>query len=530
MRPGELALEFGAAPGLDAARCAAAVAPLAAAPGAVRIGYDLKTTAFTLARHGVTLGGDLFDVQIASYVLDPGRRPPGVAALAEEAFGVHARADLDMATALGWQATWLLRLHPVLAARLAEHGVASLFHSVEMPLVPVLAAMETCGVRLDVERLATIARGLDSRIEAAAEAAFAAAGCRFNLQSAQQTGRVLFEQLGLPRGRRTHNGYSTDVAVLEKLAADHAVARHILEHRQLVKLRSNYVEALPRLVDAATGRIHTRFNQAVVATGRLSSSDPNLQNIPVRSALGREIRSAFVSRFAGGALLSADYSQIELRVLAHLSSDPALAAAFAAASDVHTSTAARIFGCAPEAVTPAQRAVAKTVNFGVVYGMGARGLAERLGIGLDEARRFIADYFAGFPRVRACTEELIARARRDGVATTLLGRRIRVGNLASAQPALRAAAERIAVNAPIQGSAADLIKLAMIRVAARLAESGLRSLLVLQVHDELVFDIAPGEADAVSALVRREMEAALELTVPLHVEIGIGANWAEAHR
>ena len=529
-RPGELALEFGQAAGLDAATCATALAPLVAAAGTRRIGYDLKTTAFTLARHGVHLGGDLFDVQIASYVLDPGRRPPPLAALAEEAFSARAAAGADRATQLGLQATWLLRLAAVLEARLTDQDATALFHDLEMPLVPVLAAMESAGVRIDVGRMATIAAALDTRIAAAAEAVFAAAGRRFNLQSAQQTGRVLFADLGLPHGRRTQSGYSTDSAVLEKLAPEHAVVRHLLLHRQLVKLRSNYVEALPRLVDPATGRIHTRFNQAVVATGRLSSSDPNLQNIPVRSPLGREIRSAFVSRFPGGVLLSADYSQIELRLLAHLACDPALQASFAAAGDVHTSTAARIFACAPGAVTAEQRAVAKTVNFGVVYGMGARGLAERLGIGRDEARRFIDEYFAGFPRVRAYTEELIARARRDGVATTLLGRRIRVAELDSAQPALRAAAERIAVNAPIQGSAADLIKTAMIRVHARLGDAGLRSLLVLQVHDELVFDVAPGEQDAVAALARREMEAAMALSVPLQVDIGIGPSWAEAHR
>jgi len=529
VRPGELALDFAAPGGTDAAACAAAVAPLVADAAVAKIGYDLKTTAFALARLGVELAGDLFDVQIAAYVLDPGRRPATLAALAAEALGAGATPS-DAHAALATEATWLWRLRDVHAARLAERGLAPLFTDVEMPLAGVLSRMEQAGVCIDSARLAAFSTRLQERIDAVAEAVFAAAGCRFNLQSPQQTGRVLFEDLGLPHGRRTQNGYSTDVAVLEKLAAEHAVARLLLEHRQLVKLRSNYAEALPRLVDAITGRIHTRFNQAVVATGRLSSSDPNLQNIPIRSELGREIRAAFVSRHRDGVILSADYSQVELRLLAHLSGDAALAAAFAAGADVHQATAARIFACDLAQVTPAQRAVAKTVNFGVVYGMGARGLAARLGIARDEARRFIDDYFNGHPGVRATLDDLVVRARRDGVAVTLLGRRIRVADLDSPQPALRAAAERIAVNAPLQGSAADLIKVAMVRVDRRLRESGLRSLLVLQVHDELVFDVAAGELEAVTALARAEMEAALPLAVPLVVDVGSGRNWAEAHR
>jgi DNA polymerase-1 len=529
-RPGELALDFAPGAGLTDAECAAAAAPLLEAGGVDKIGYDLKSLLVTLSRLGVAVRGALFDLQIAAYVLDPSRRPPGLGALAAEALGEEVGTDADRVAALGDEAASAWRLRDVLAGRLAAADQTSLFHDVEMPLVPVLAAMEQAGVRVDAARLDALAQSLQGRIDALAEAVYAACGRRLNLNSPQQIGQVLFDELGLPRGRRTQSGYSTDVGVLEKLAAQHEVARLLLEHRALVKLRSNYAEALPRLVDRVTGRIHTRFNQAVVATGRLSSSEPNLQNIPVRSELGREIRAAFVSRHAGGAILSADYSQIELRLLAHLSGDAALAAAFAAAADVHTITAARIFACDVAAVTPAQRAAAKTVNFGVVYGMGARGLAERLGIGRDEARRFIDEYFATYPRVRACTEELVASARRTGVATTMLGRRIRVADLDSPQPALRAAAERIAVNAPIQGSAADLIKVAMVRVHAGLAAAGLRSQLVLQVHDELVFDVVRGEIEAVTALARTAMETALAVSVPLVVDVGVGSSWAEAHR
>jgi DNA polymerase-1 len=529
-RPGELALDFAPARGSSAAECARAAASLFASERVEKIGYDLKSLAVALARFGVALAGPLFDLQIAAYVLDPSRRVPSLVALATEALGEDPDPDADRHTSLGQEAAWAWRLRDVLAARLAAADLTKLFADVEMPLVRVLAAMEQAGVRVDTARLETLGHRLQTRIDALAEAVYTACGRRLNLNSPQQLGHVLFEELGLPHGRRTQSGYSTDVGVLEKLAAEHEVARLLLEHRTLAKLRSNYTDALPRLVDAATGRIHTRFNQAVVATGRLSSSDPNLQNIPVRSDLGREIRAAFVSRHAGGAMLSADYSQIELRLLAHLAEDAALIAAFAAAADVHTETAARVFGCAADAVTPQQRAAAKMVNFGVVYGMGARGLADRLGLDRDAARRFIDEYFATYPQVRAYTQELVERARATGFATTILGRRIRIAEIASPQPALRAAAERVAINAPIQGSAADLVKVAMVRVHERLAASGLRSELVLQVHDELVFDVAPGEAEAVAALARAAMESAIALRVPLVVDVGVGTSWSEAHR
>jgi DNA polymerase-1 len=529
-RPGELALDFAPARGASEGECARAAASLFASERVAKIGYDLKALAVALARFDVALAGPLFDLQIAAYVLDPSRRTPSLAALATEALGEDPDPDADRHAGLGQEAAWAWRLRDVLAARLAAADLGALFADVEMPLVRVLAAMEQAGVRVDTARLDALGQSLQTRIDALAEAVYAACGRRLNLNSPQQLGHVLFEELGLPHGRRTQSGYSTDVGVLEKLAAEHEVARLLLEHRTLVKLRSNYTDALPRLVDPTTGRIHTRFNQAVVATGRLSSSDPNLQNIPVRSDLGREIRAAFVSRHPGGAILSADYSQIELRLLAHLAEDAALIAAFAAAADVHTTTAARVFGCAADAVTPQQRAAAKMVNFGVVYGMGARGLADRLGLDRDEARRFIDEYFATYPQVRAYTQALVERARATGFATTILGRRIRVAEIASPQPALRAAAERVAINAPIQGSAADLVKVAMVRVHGQLAASGLRSELVLQVHDELVFDVAPGEAEEVAALARQAMETAIALRVPLVVDVGVGVSWSEAHR
>jgi DNA polymerase-1 len=314
---------------------------------------------------------------------------------------------------------------------------------------------------------------------------------------------------------------------LEALAPEHEIARALLEHRTITKLRSTYCEALPRLVDPQSGRIHTTFHQTVASTGRLSSSDPNLQNIPIRSDLGRRIRAAFVPGDARSVLVSADYSQIELRVLAHLSGDAALRAALQ--GDVHTTTAARIAGCAPEEVTPAQRAAAKAVNFGVVYGMGARGLADRLGIPIEEARRFIDEYFASYPDVHRLTRSLVEKAHATGEATTILGRRLALPDLGSANPGRRAAAERVAVNAPIQGSAADLIKMAMVRVHGAIAQAGLRARLVLQVHDELVFDAPESELEELRPIVRDAMCGALPLAVPLVVEIGAGRNWAEAH-
>ncbi len=389
--------------------------------------------------------------------------------------------------------------------------------------------MEQCGIKVDVARLRALSAELEQRAEILATSIYAAAGRSFNLHSPRQLGEVLFEVLGLPHGRRTQTGGSTDADVLERLAAEHEVPRAVLEFRTLTKLRSTYTEVLPRLARGPGVRIHTCFNQAVASTGRLSSSDPNLQNIPVRSEVGRRIRAAFVPASAAERLVSADYSQIELRIMAHLSQDRALLQAFRDGGDVHTLTAARIAGCAPAAVSPAQRAAAKTVNFGVIYGMGARGLAQQLGIPVEEARRFIDEYFASYPGVRHYTQQMVAEARGRGYVTTLLGRRLVLPDLNSPHPGQRAAAERVAVNAPIQGSAADLIKTAMVRLHRALLQQRLQSRMLLQVHDELLFESPAAEVEALSALARQEMEAALRLSVPIRVDIGVGHNWSEAH-
>ncbi len=354
------------------------------------------------------------------------------------------------------------------------------------------------------------------------------AGGEFNLNSPQQLAEVLFKRLKLPVVKRTKTGYSTDSEVLETLGAEHELPRRILEYRELAKLRSTYVDALPAAISSRTGRLHSSFNQTVAASGRLSSSEPNLQNVPVRTPLGREIRRGFVPSMPGWILLVSDYSQIELRILAHLSRDANLVEAFRSGRDIHRQTAALVFGLPPEAVTPALRTRAKEVNFGVVYGMGAFGLARRLGIPREEAAAFIEGYFARFPDVRRFQEETIEKARELGYVTTLLGRRRYLPEIRSRNFNVRAFAERVAINSPIQGTAADLIKIAMIRIHERLAGNGLPARMLLTVHDELVFEVEEAAARDLGALVREEMEGAIALDVPVVVGIGTGATWYDA--
>lgn len=524
-------LELGLSPGtgVQAARVASALAPLLGDPRTTRVGHDIKAAMHRLTALGAPLVEPYFDTGVAAYVLHPERYSHDFEAVVLEHLSEHVAGGGSAARRAASAAERAWRLQAALEPALAAHGLDSLFRDVEMPLVAVLADMERVGVRVDVAALAALSRELESRAEELAAGIYRLAGRQFNLQSPQQLGQVLFAELGLPHGRRTRAGWSTDADVLEKLALEHAIARDLLEYRQITKLRASACESLPRLVDPESGRIHTTFHQTVASTGRLSSSDPNLQNIPVRSEIGRRIRAAFVARDARSRLVAADYSQIELRLLAHLSKDPGLVAAFEAGGDIHTLTAARLAGCRPAEVTPEQRAAAKTVNFGVVYGMGPRGLAERLGIALEEARNFIDEYFTSYPGVRRCTQGLVEQARAHGYARTILGRRLGIPELESDQPARRAAAERLAVNAPIQGSAADLVKVAMIRVHARLRAAASAARLVLQVHDELVLDVPEDEVDFVTDCVRREMAAALPLRVPIVVDVGVGRNWAEAH-
>jgi DNA polymerase-1 len=421
----------------------------------------------------------------------------------------------------------LLPLADALRAQLEAREQWTLYRTLEHPLIPVLVDMERAGVALDPAVLGTMSRAAGEEIARLEEQLFTMADERFNLGSGPQLSRVLFEKLGLKAGRRTKTGWSTDQAVLEELAEKHPFPRLLLEWRSLTKLKSTYLDSLPQMVDPADGRVHTTYHPAGAATGRLSSSDPNLQNIPMRSPQGRAIRKAFVAP-PGRTLVAADYSQIELRVMAHLSDDPNLIAAFQSGEDVHASTARRVFGVTG-ALDPGLRARAKIVNFGVMYGMGPRSLSQQMGISLADAQEFIAGYFKAYARVRAFLDRTLVEARQRGYVETLFGRRRYLPGLHEAQGSARAFAERAAINAPIQGSAADLMKLAMIRVHGALKRSHPSARLLLQVHDELVLECDLDDAEAVSSLVRQEMEGCHPMRVPLEVSVGRGATWFDVH-
>jgi DNA polymerase-1 len=513
-----------------------------------KYGQNIKFDYAVLVSHGVEVAPLSFDTMVASYLLDPGRRQHGLAALALEHLGVGMTpierligkgaeqlsfADVDVVAAGEYacaDADLTLRLTRLLAERLREEALDELLESVEMPLVRVLAGMELAGVELDTSILGQLSRQLSREIERLRSRVCEISGEEFNLDSPKQVGAVLFEKLELPRGRRTKTGYSTDVSVLERLRSEHEVPGLILEYRQLQKLRSGYLDALPALVNEHTGRVHTSFNQTVTSTGRLSSSNPNLQNIPVRTEPGREIRKAFVAA-DGHVFLSADYSQIELRIMAHLSGDAALIDAFEKGLDVHRSTAALMFQVPEEDVTPAQRDRAKTINFGIMYGMGRFGLARRLDISNEEAAEFIDRYFETYPGVSEYTTRAIAEAAEKGYAATMLGRKRPIGGLDSDNARVRSLAERVAVNTPIQGSAADLIKLAMIAIDERVRSERLPARMVLQVHDELLFEVERGAEEVIGEIVRAEMETRdrMSFSVPIVANLATGANWAEAH-
>lgn len=413
--------------------------------------------------------------------------------------------------------------------RLDDAPRQALYRDIERPLVGALVRMERRGVRLDTAACSAMSATLAIDMDTLADEIYTISGGRFDILSVPQLRTVLFDTLKLPGSRKTKTGYSTDSDVLEELAVDHRIARAILDYRQIQKLRSTYLDALPRLVNAATGRIHTTYHQIGAATGRLSSSDPNLQNIPIRWAQGREVRRAFVPGEDGWSFIGADYSQVELRLLAHMAQDTSLQDAFRRDEDVHRRTASEVAHVPLEEVTPQLRAMAKTVNFAVIYGQSPFGLARQLGVPLDEARAFIDEFFRVRPRLQAYLAETIADARARGYTETLMGRRRYFRDLAATHQGRRQAAERAAVNAPIQGSAADLIKLATVRVDRRLRDEGLRAGLVLQVHDELVCEAPPEEVDTVRALLREEMENAMSLSVPLRVDLGVGPSWFEIH-
>jgi DNA polymerase I len=529
-----------------------ALKPILENPTILKCGQNIKYDMLVLSGHGIELQGVDFDTMVASYVVNPSGRQHNLDALALEYLQIKKIPITDLIGSGRAQrtmrevpiedvaryacedadVTW--RLRDLLEAKLKETATWDLFQRVEIPLIVVLKEMEQAGVCLDVPLLRQMSQEMDRQLLTLTQDIHALAGEIFNINSTQQLGRILFEKLeihkaqGLKRVRKTKTGYSTDVAALEQFK-DHPLVQKMLEYRQLAKLKSTYVDALPQLINPRTGRVHTSYNQTVAATGRLSSSDPNLQNIPARTELGREIRKAFIAETADRCLLSADYSQIELRILAHLSQDATLIESFRSGEDVHRRTASKIFAVPPEQVTAEQRARAKTINFGVIYGMGPTRLARENDIALGEAKRFIEAYFATYPGVHRYTVESINKAREQGYVTTLLGRRRYLPELFSDNPGIRVAAENMAINTPVQGSSADLIKLAMINIRERLQREGLSAQMLLQVHDELVFEVPVAELEAVKPLVVEEMERAIQLDVPIQVEVGAGRNWFEAH-
>jgi DNA polymerase-1 len=515
-------------------------------PRVPKAGHNIKYAWLVLRRAGLELAGVAYDSMLASFVLDPGRRSHAIEELARDRLSLGLRtygelvgrgrserpfATLPVPDAARYSAAaseMVLRLEAAFRPELEDHALLPLLETIELPLIGVLADMEWRGVRIDLERLGEISRGFARELAELEQAIYRAAGTEFNINSTPQLRHVLFEKIQLPVQKKTKTGPSTDYEVLEQLAGQgHEVPRLLIEYRELSKLKSTYVDALPGFINPRTGRIHTSFNQTGAATGRLSSSDPNLQNIPVRTRRGESIRRAFVAP-PGSRLLTADYSQIELRLLAHLSGDTAFVQAFEQGGDIHRQTAALIFGVTQAEVTPEMRARAKTINFGTIYGQGPFALSRQLGISQEDARAFIEAYFTRFAGVRAWLDRTVAEARQRGYVETLFGRRRYIPELKDRNFNIRAFGERTATNSPLQGSAADLIKRAMIGIAGALKERGLASRMILQVHDELVFEVPTGEEEVARELVKRHMEEAAILRVPLLVTTGIGTNWLDA--
>ena len=505
----------------------------------VRIGHDLKQLVTTLwADRGLELRGTFVDTLVAGYMVNQALRSQTIEDLAAQHFGAElppkavtpetGAEEQPIARRAAAEALTALLALPMLRRQLEEGGLAQLFDEVEMPLLPVLARMEKAGVKIDLEALAAMSQEFGSTLADLEARIFGLVGHEFNIGSPRQLETVLFDELALPSTKRTRTSRSTDASVLEELRDKHEVVGLILEHRQVSKLKSTYVDALPTLVDG-DARLHTTYQQAVAATGRLSSTDPNLQNIPIRTALGRRIRRAFVAP-PGRLLLGADYSQQELRILAHVSQDPGLKADFAAHADIHLAAAARVLGLAPDQVGPKERSVAKMINYGIAYGLSDFGLAQRLSIPREEAHVFIEDYYAAYPGIRRYTTEMKILARDQGFVTTLLGRRRYLPELAARNPSLRSAGERMAINMPIQGTAADGMKIAMVRLDAAIRERALRSQMLLQVHDELIFETDEDELPVLAALARDIMRAALPLDVPLEVDLKVGENWEQMDR
>ena len=522
--------------------------PVLMDPAIEKIGQNIKYDWIVLKRHGADLAGVRFDTMLGSYLLNPSKRSHGLDQIALDFLGHKNISYADVAgkgkKAVTFDQVMLdeaipyacedaditLRAYDVLHPQLEALGLTPLLDEVEMPLVPVLMEMEMAGIHIDQDKLHELSKMLQQQLQQLESDIYATAGETFNVNSSQQLGRILFEKLHLPTVKKTKKktGYSTDVEVLTRLAEQHELPALLLRHRGMAKLKSTYVDALLDQVDATTGRIHTSFNQTVAATGRLSSSDPNLQNIPIRTEEGREIRKAFVAR-PQWLLLSADYSQIELRILAHYADDPILIQSFERDEDIHARTASEVFQTPLEDVPGELRRQAKAINFGIMYGMSAYGLSRELGISPKMAQSYIDHYFERYSGIKAYMERTIAQARETGRISTLLGRIRQVPDINSRNANLRQFAERTAINTPIQGTAADMIKVAMIRIAAALKDRKLQTTMLLSVHDEVVFEVPAGELETIQQMVPEIMETVWVLKVPLKVNVAHGRNWAEAH-
>lgn len=512
-------------------------------PDRTKVCYDVKATGVALKHQGLETDGFAWDILLSSYLINASESGHELSEIVDRKWGGGLPDDdavygkgvkrrrpegKELAEHLARKARAIHRLQPVLEEELKENGLDSLYFDLELPLARVLAKMEWQGVQVDRERLQSLGEELQVRLDELTEKIYDLAGTKFNINSPKQLGEILFDKLGLPVLKKTKTGYSTSADVLEKLAPQHEIVEEILHYRQVGKLISTYVEGLLKEIDGETGKIHTRFNQAITATGRLSSTDPNLQNIPIRLEEGRRIRQVFVSSEEEWLMLSADYSQIELRVLAHLSGDENLMEAFQKELDVHTKTAMDVFGVSADKVTPWMRRHAKAVNFGIVYGISDYGLSQNLNISRKEAGEFIQRYFDSYPGVKRYMEDIVRQAKKDGYVTTMLHRRRDLPEINSRNFNRRSFAERTAMNTPIQGTAADIIKKAMVEMDSMLEKEGFRARLLLQVHDELIFEAPAEEMEALDNLVRRVMENAVKLSVPLQVDINTGKTWYEA--
>jgi len=511
--------------------------------GIPKIGHNLKYDIGMLRQERVEVQGTLYDTMLASYLINPNKPDHSLEDVSFEYLSYRKKSfqeilakkesfsDVTLEDATRYaaeDAALAMELKGVLFERLKEEGLDTLYFDMEMPLIHVLIDMEEAGFKVDADKLNNMSKELSREIESIQKRIYFLAGEEFNINSPKQLSKVLFHSLGLKPGKKTKTGFSTELSVLEDLAETHELPGEILNYRSLSKLKSTYTDVLPDLVNPRTGRIHTSFNQTVTATGRLSSSEPNLQNIPVRGEWGRRIRDAFIAE-QGNLILSADYSQIELRILAHLSRDQGLIDAFMSGVDIHTRTASTLFGVAMDKVTSDMRRVAKTVNFGVVYGISPFGLSGALTIAPADAKRYIDGYFEGHPGVKAYIEETLGEAKEKGYVLTMFGRRRKVPEIKSQNAITRAQGERLAINSPIQGTAADAIKIAMIRIRERFRRDKVNVKMILQVHDELVFELPGDELDRTIRIVRETMEGAVSLLVPLKVDIGYGKSWAEAH-